>query len=98
MCEPSRRPFVTPQQLLPCFRRVDRSRTIGIADFDQIEALGWCRRAAGAAVAGIKGAGDVVGVPAPEPDELQGARYVAHLVVEKRARLCGDMDLIAGAG
>ena len=36
-------------------------------------------------------------MPAPEPDELQGARYVAHLVVQKRARPRFDMDLIVGS-
>ena len=53
-----------------CFRWGDGRGAGGIADFDEIEAFGGCGRAAGAAVAGGKGASDVVGMPAPEPDEL----------------------------
>ena len=70
-------------------------RTRRVANLDQVEALGRSGRPAGAAVAGGKGAGDVVGMPAAEPDQLQGAGHVAHLVMQKRAGARFDVDFVA---
>jgi len=36
-------------------------------------------------------------MPPPETDQLQCADYVAHLVMQKRAGMSRDMDLVAGA-
>jgi len=33
-------------------------------------------------------------MPAPEPDELQGADHVAHLVMQERARPRFDVDFL----
>ena len=75
----------------------DRASARGIADFDQVEAFGRRGRAAGAAIAGSQGAGNIVGMPASETDQLQCAGDVAHLVMQKRAGTSRDMDLLAGA-
>jgi hypothetical protein len=66
-----------------------------VADLYKVDSLGWSGRATGAAVARRKGAGDVVGMPAAEPDQLQGARHIAHLVMQKRAGTRFDVDFVA---
>src|SRR5690348_12427163 len=68
-----------------------------IADFHQIEAFGGRGRAAGATVGGGEGAGHVVGTPPSETDQLQCFGHVAHLVMQERARMSRDADLVAGA-
>ena len=66
-------------------------------DLDQVEAFGWRGRAAGAAVTGGERTGDVVGTPASKPDQLERTGHVAHLVMQERACLRLDMDLITDA-
>src|ERR1700756_3554235 len=65
------------------YRLSNGRRAGGITDLDQIEARGPGGGAAGAAVAGGERMGDVVGLPAAQPDQFQGARHVADLVVEE---------------
>ena len=75
-----------------------RSRvSAGIADFNQIKSFGWGGRAAGAAIPRGECLGDVARKPAAKPDQLQGPRHVAHLMVQKGARPRFDVDLLARA-
>src|SRR5271169_743603 len=69
-----------------------------IAYLDQVEALGRGGRTAGATVAGGKCCGDIIGPPAAESDQLQGARHVAHLAMQERTRPRLDPNLVAAAG
>src|SRR5262249_6859417 len=71
------------------------SGVVGITNFHQIKAFRRRGRAAGPAVAGGKGAGNVIRTPPSEPDQLQGPGYVPHLVVQKRAGSRPNMDLVA---